>query len=77
VGAETASGRDYAQFLKETGFDFERDLKRITIAVQKRGQDSTLLPFWMENSIAKNFQLCIERRLGRKYQWTRDFFNSG
>ena len=33
---------DYAQFLKETGFDFERDLKRITIAVQKRGQDSTL-----------------------------------
>jgi len=33
---------DYAQFLKETGFDFERDLKRITIALQKRGQDSTL-----------------------------------
>jgi hypothetical protein len=33
---------DYAQFLKETGFDFERDLKRITIAVEKRGQDSTL-----------------------------------
>src|SRR5882757_690517 len=33
---------DYAQFLKETGFDFERDLQRITIAVEKRGQDSTL-----------------------------------
>src|SRR2546422_1010599 len=33
---------DYAQFLKETGFDFERDLKRITIALQKRGQDSIL-----------------------------------
>jgi hypothetical protein len=33
---------DYAQFLKETGFDFERDLKRITIAVEKRGQDATL-----------------------------------
>jgi len=33
---------DYAQFLKETGFDFERDLERITIAVEKRGQDSTL-----------------------------------
>ena len=33
---------DYAQFLKETGFDFERDLERITIAVEKHGQDSTL-----------------------------------
>jgi hypothetical protein len=33
---------DYAQFVKETGFDFERDLERITIAVEKRGQDSIL-----------------------------------
>jgi hypothetical protein len=33
---------DYAQFVKETGFDFERDLERIAIAVQKRGQGSTL-----------------------------------
>jgi hypothetical protein len=33
---------DYAQFLKETGFDFERDLERITIAVEKHGQDSNL-----------------------------------
>ncbi|MCU1316964.1 MAG: hypothetical protein JWN63_2286 [Candidatus Acidoferrum typicum] len=33
---------DYAQFLKETGFDFERDLERITIAVEKRGQDFIL-----------------------------------
>src|SRR6267378_1083338 len=33
---------DYAQFVKETGFDYERDLQRITIAVRKRGQDYTL-----------------------------------
>ena len=33
---------DYAQFVKETGFDFERDLERIAIAVEKRGQDYTL-----------------------------------
>src|SRR6266851_2943781 len=33
---------DYAQFVNETGFDYERDLQRITIAVEKRGQDSTL-----------------------------------
>ena len=33
---------EYAQFVKETGFDYERDLQRITIAVRKRGQDSTL-----------------------------------
>ena len=33
---------DYAQFVKETGFDFERDLERITIAVEKRGQDFPL-----------------------------------
>src|SRR6266513_234641 len=33
---------DYAQLVKETGFDFERDLERITIAVEKRGQDFPL-----------------------------------
>ncbi len=33
---------DYALFVNETGFDYERDLQRITIAVEKRGQDSTL-----------------------------------
>ena len=33
---------DYAQFLKETGFDYERDLDRIAIAVERRGKDSTL-----------------------------------
>ena len=33
---------DYAQFVNETGFDFERDLERIAIAVKKRAQDYTL-----------------------------------
>ncbi|HEX4545449.1 MAG TPA: hypothetical protein VH110_03730 [Candidatus Acidoferrum sp.] len=33
---------DYAQFLKETGFDYERDLDRIAIAVTKLGPDSVL-----------------------------------
>jgi hypothetical protein len=33
---------DYAQFVKDTGFDFERDLERIAIAVEKRGQDYKL-----------------------------------
>jgi hypothetical protein len=33
---------DYAQFVKETGFDYERDLDRVAIAVEKRGQDSIL-----------------------------------
>jgi hypothetical protein len=33
---------DYAQFVKDTGFDYERDLNRIAIAVVKRGQDSAL-----------------------------------
>jgi hypothetical protein len=33
---------EYAQFLKETGFDYERDLERIAIAIAKREQDSTL-----------------------------------
>jgi len=33
---------DYAQFVKETGFDYERDLARIAVAVEKRGQDSTV-----------------------------------
>src|SRR5690349_21373276 len=33
---------DYAQFVKETGFDYERDLDRMAIAVVKHGQDSSL-----------------------------------
>lgn len=33
---------DYAQFLKETGFDYERDLDRIAVAVERRGKDSVL-----------------------------------
>src|SRR5258707_5854641 len=33
---------DYTQFVKETGFDYERDLDRMAIAVEKRGEKSTL-----------------------------------
>src|SRR6516225_5390595 len=33
---------DYAQFLHDTGFDYERDLDRAAIAVEKRGSDSAL-----------------------------------
>jgi hypothetical protein len=33
---------DYAEFLKNTGFDYERDLDRIAIAVEKRENDSIL-----------------------------------
>jgi hypothetical protein len=34
---------DYAQFVKETGFDYERDLDCIAIAFAKHEQDSTFL----------------------------------
>jgi hypothetical protein len=33
---------DYADFLKNTGFDYERDLDRIAIAIRRRGDDATL-----------------------------------
>lgn len=33
---------DYAQFLQSTGFNYERDLDRVSIALLKRGQDTTL-----------------------------------
>lgn len=33
---------DYAQFLKETGFDYEHDLHRIAIAASKYGESTTL-----------------------------------
>ncbi len=33
---------DYAQFVTETGFEYERNLDRIAIAVEKRGENSTL-----------------------------------
>jgi hypothetical protein len=31
---------DYAQFLRDTGFDYERDLDRVAVAVIKRGQET-------------------------------------
>ncbi len=34
---------DYAQFVKETEFDYERSLDRVAIAMEKRAQDSALL----------------------------------
>jgi hypothetical protein len=34
---------EYAQFLRDTGFDYERDLDRIGIAYIRRGQDTTYL----------------------------------
>ena len=33
---------DYSQFLRDTFFDYERDLYRVAIAVEKRGTDSLL-----------------------------------
>jgi hypothetical protein len=36
------SDADYAQFVRETGFDYERDLNRVAIATKKNGQDSVL-----------------------------------
>lgn len=33
---------DYSQFVKDTGFDYERDLDRLAVAIIKRGQNSTL-----------------------------------
>jgi hypothetical protein len=34
---------DYAKFLRETGFDYERDLDRVAIAILKRGQETRFL----------------------------------
>ncbi len=32
---------EYAKFLRDTGFDYERDLGRVAIAIRKRGNEST------------------------------------
>jgi hypothetical protein len=32
---------DYAKFLRDTGFDYERDLDRVAIAILKRGKETT------------------------------------
>lgn len=37
------SDPDYARFLQETGFDYERDLDRVAYAAAKRGSQSTWL----------------------------------
>ena len=36
------SDADYARFLRETGFDYERDLDRVAVAVKKQGTASIL-----------------------------------
>jgi hypothetical protein len=33
---------DYAEFLRNTGFDYERDLNRLALAVEKHGKESAL-----------------------------------
>jgi hypothetical protein len=33
---------EYAQFLRDTGFDYERDLDRLSVAVLKRGEETKL-----------------------------------
>src|SRR5262249_4867298 len=38
-----AADSDYAQFVRDTGFDYERDLKRIFVASINRGNDSESL----------------------------------
>ncbi len=50
---------DYAQFVKETGFDYERDLDRMAIAILKHGQDSALFAILPSPSAA----------LRRKFLW--------
>src|SRR5271156_7235643 len=39
---EPKADADYAQFLQSTGFNYERDLDRVSIALLKHGQDSIL-----------------------------------
>ncbi|MGB2624270.1 MAG: hypothetical protein WBC25_09225 [Candidatus Acidiferrum sp.] len=39
---QTAVDADYKQFVEATGFNYERDLNRISIALLKQGQDSIL-----------------------------------
>jgi hypothetical protein len=39
---QTKADADYAQFLKSTGFNYERDLNRVSVAVLHRGQESIL-----------------------------------
>ncbi|HXE32469.1 MAG TPA: hypothetical protein VFF95_13005 [Candidatus Binatus sp.] len=39
---EPKADPDYAQFLESTGFNYETDLSRVSIAVLKRGQETTL-----------------------------------
>src|SRR6202011_345851 len=36
-----AADAEYAQFVRDTGFDYERDLDRAALAVIKRGSDTT------------------------------------
>jgi len=39
-----AEDSEYSQFVRETGFSYERDLHRVVVAVSKRGVDTNFVP---------------------------------
>ena len=63
---------DYARFLSETGFHYERDLDRLAIAFQKVGQDSAFFAVAdgrfdrQKISATANKTGTVERRSGRE-----------
>ena len=64
---------DYARFLDETGFHYERDLDRLAIAFQKAGQDSSFFAVAdgrfdrQKISALANRSGTVEKRGGREF----------
>lgn len=65
---------EYAQFLAATGFDYERDLDRLGLAVIKHGQDTTLFALADGRFNAKKIRAYALRSGTREQHGTRDIF---
>lgn len=65
---------EYAQFLRGTGFDYERDLRRIAIAVLKRGQNTTLFAVADGRFDQKNISAYASQSGTRENRGSRQIF---
>jgi len=76
---------EYSQFLRDTGFDYERDLDRVAVSIIKAGKDSKLFavaegrfdrskvePYAAAQALAKTAVARIFSCLGRSR--SQDFF---
>jgi hypothetical protein len=66
---------DYTQFLQSTGFNYERDLDRVSVALLKHGQESTLLVLAEGRFDRKKIGAYVSQTGTREYRGGKEIFS--